>query len=294
MTTDRTLAFLGTGLMGAPIAGRLIKANYTVRVWNRSAEKVEPLKLQGATACATPAEAIKGCGIVCACLTDAAAVESVLFGKGGGVNAMEDGTLLIDFSTIGVEATRTLAQRLAATCRSEWLDCPVSGGVVGATEGGLIVFAGGSAEALRRAAPLLNQLAQRVTHVGRVGAGQATKLCNQLIVATNLVAIGEAITLAEKLGVDVRHLPSALAGGWADSKPLQIFGDRMAASEDPGPKVSHVGTMNKDIRAISAAAESVGLILRMLEAARDAYSDLMRRGLQGEDQPALMKLHREP
>jgi 3-hydroxyisobutyrate dehydrogenase/2-hydroxy-3-oxopropionate reductase len=166
-------------------------------------------------------------------------------------------TLVIDFSTIGPKTAREISQRVKAETGASWLDCPVSGGVVGASAGSLIVLAGGDSEDLRRAEPVLDAVSSKVTRMGGVGAGQAAKLSNQLIVSTNLVAIAEAMELGRALGVDVQHLPEALKGGFADSLPLQIFGPSMTP-EGEGLSAQVLSVMHKDVREIVTAAETSG------------------------------------
>jgi 3-hydroxyisobutyrate dehydrogenase-like beta-hydroxyacid dehydrogenase len=285
------VAFLGTGLMGAPMAARLIAAGYDVHLWNRSPQKMQPLLAAGATAHATQAGAVAGAEFVFVCLTDTAAVQEVLFEHAA--PSMNASSIVIDLSTIGVAATRDFARRLHEVCGAAWLDCPVSGGVAGARAGSLIVLAGGDEGVLERATPLLRHLAARVTRMGDVGAGQAAKLCNQLIVATNMVAIAEAIAVGRALNVDVARLPAALQGGFADSKPLQIFGPRMAAPSDPGPAVSELRTMHKDILTILGAAADVKLSLPLLREADSLYRQVVAAGLGTQDLPILMHLYRQ-
>ncbi len=292
MPAMNIVGFLGLGVMGEPMAARCRAAGLDLRVWNRSPGKAASLSDAGATACANPAEAARGAALLCLCLTDATAVEAVMFGADGAVGALAADALVIDFSTIGPAATRQLAERVKREAGASWLDCPVSGGVRGAVAGALTVFAGGSGGDLDRARAVLDTVSARVTHMGDIGAGQATKLSNQLIVSTTLLAIAEAIRLAERLGVDVASLPEALKGGFADSAPLQIFGPRMAASTDPGPAVSELLTMAKDIAAIRAAGDEVGVAMPLIENVARLYAQIVDAGFGHEDLPALMHLYR--
>ena len=290
---NTTAAFLGTGLMGAPMATRLVRAGFRTQVWNRSCEKAQALKPAGAIVCTSPAEAAADASFVCLCLTDAAAVEDVLFGQAALADALSDKSVVIDFSTIGVTSAEKLASRVMDRSGATWLDCPVSGGVAGAKAGSLVIFAGGEPAVLERATPLLNQLSARVTRMGGVGSGQAAKLCNQLIVTVNLIAIAEAISLGEALGVDVAQLPAALEDGFADSIPLRIFGPRMAALDDPGPIVGTIHTMQKDIEAILNEARDSRATVTLLEYVDSLYRRLLDAGLGSEDLPALMRLYRD-
>ena len=287
---SEVIAFLGTGLMGAPMAARLAAAAYDVRVWNRTAAKAAGIA--GAQPATTSRDAVAGAGIICLCMTDAQAIEAVLFGPDRTVDTLAAGALVIDFSTIGPAAARGLASRVAAVCGADWLDCPVSGGVAGAEAGRLVMLAGGTEAALARAAPLLAYLSKRVTRMGGVGAGQAAKLCNQLIVSAGLAAIAEAIGLGEALGVNVARLPEALAGGFADSLPLQLFGGRMAAAVDPGPRTGEIHTMAKDVATILAAASAEGAATPLSDRVAELYRRVIAEGHGGEDFPALTRLYR--
>lgn len=290
---NERIAFIGTGLMGQPMAARLLAGGQDVRLWNRSEAKLAPLIAAGGKAFATPGDAVDGATVVCLCLTDATAVEDLLFGAGAAAERLAHGAIIVDFSTIGPGATRDLAARVKAARGASWLDCPVSGGVAGAQAGTLAILAGGDAGAIDRVRPLLDLLSSRVTRMGDVGAGQAAKLCNQLIVATNMLAIAEAMHVGEALGIDLAQLPVALQGGFADSRPLQLFGPRMAPAADPGPPVSELRTMYKDIKAIRSGAADVGAGTPLLANVEAMWTRLIDAGHGGEDVPSLMRLYRE-
>lgn len=248
------IAFLGTGLMGAPMVARLLAGGFGVRVWNRSPDKLRPLVRLGAVPAPSPAETVDDAQMVCFCLTDGAALAELLFGPAELAQAMPHGAVIVDFSTIGPQATRSLASRLHDDRPDvAWIDAPVSGGVRGAETGELVVMCGGDEEALARVRPVLSVLAKRVCHLGSLGSGQAAKLCNQLIVSANIAAIAEALVLGREQGLDIATLPDALAGGWADSLPLQIIGSRMAAGIEDPPLVS-IATYVKDLALVMASA----------------------------------------
>ncbi|MDP6427080.1 MAG: NAD(P)-dependent oxidoreductase [Rhodospirillales bacterium] len=242
------LGFAGIGLMGAPMTARLIDAGYGVTVWNRTRAKIEPLLGKGATEAAGPAEVTERSEIVLICLTDADAAEAVVFGAGGISEAAAADKLLVDFSSIRPDRARAMAERLRGETGMGWIDAPVSGGVRGAEDGTLAILAGGAAEEIDRVRPVLATLSQRVTHMGPSGAGQVTKLCNQVIVGSAIATIAEAVRLAEASGVDATMLAEALAGGFADSQPLQIFAPRFAGRVTE-PLLGHVYTMLKDLDA---------------------------------------------
>ncbi|WP_312391219.1 NAD(P)-dependent oxidoreductase [Pseudomonas sp.] len=240
------LGFAGIGLMGLPMCRRLLAAGYPLTVWNRSPHKCAELVAAGARLAASPAELSQYSDMVLLCLADSSVVREVVFGEQGVAAGARHGQLLVDLSSLEPSATRAMAAELAARCGMAWLDAPVSGGTAGATAGSLAIMVGGAAQDLARARPVLMQLGQRVTHMGAVGAGQVTKACNQMIVACNALVIAEVVALAERSGVDASLIAEALAGGFADSKPLQILAPQMAASEFE-PVKWHVRTLLKDL-----------------------------------------------
>ncbi|HTV95122.1 MAG TPA: NAD(P)-dependent oxidoreductase [Steroidobacteraceae bacterium] len=286
----RTVGFLGVGLMGAPMARHLLSAGFRLRVWNRTRSKVAPLVEAGATAAPLPAEAADGADVLCLCVTDKRAVESILFGPGGAVGALRMPPLVVDFSTIGPTATLALAERLEHQRGTSWVDAPVSGGATGAEHRKLVIMCGGPPADVARLGPLFAAFSQRVTRVGELGAGQTLKLCNQLIVATNLVAISEAFKLASDSGLDLQAIPQALAGGFADSIPLQIFGPRMAQGTFT-PVLGELALMLKDLSAVEDLAGEHGSALPMTQAALEIYREAAKRGLIHEDLAALFKLY---
>lgn len=241
-----SLAFAGLGLMGVPMSRRLLAAGYPLTVWNRSAGKREQLAAEGARAVERPADLCADAEVVMLCLADTAAVREVVFGAGGIVEGARAGQVLVDFSSLEPAATREMAAELEARTGMRWVDAPVSGGTPGAEAGTLAIMAGGRAEDIERVRPILAHLGQRLTRMGDVGAGQVTKVCNQMIVACNALVIAEVVALAEKSGVDASLIAPALAGGFADSKPLQILAPQMALSQFE-PVKWHVRTLLKDL-----------------------------------------------
>ena len=245
-STLPSLAFAGLGLMGVPMTRRLLAAGYPLTVWNRSAGKRELLATEGAQAVETPAQLCADAEVVMLCLADTAAVREVVFGIGGIVESARAGQVLVDFSSLEPAATREMAAELEARTGMRWVDAPVSGGTPGAEAGTLAIMAGGRVEDIERVRPILAHLGQRLTRMGDVGAGQVTKVCNQMIVACNALVIAEVVALAEKSGVDASLIAPALAGGFADSKPLQILAPQMAESRFE-PVKWHVRTLLKDL-----------------------------------------------
>ena len=245
-TSLPALAFAGIGLMGLPMCRRLLAAGYPLTVWNRSPDKCAELVAAGARLANSPAELCAAADIVMLCLADTRAVRKVVFAADGIAQTAKPGQLLVDFSSVEPAATREMASELAQCSGMHWLDAPVSGGTPGAIAGSLAIMAGGREEDVERVRPVLAHLGQRLTRMGAVGAGQVTKVCNQMIVACNALVIAEVVALAERSGVDASLLAPALAGGFADSKPLQILAPQMAASQFE-PIKWHVRTLLKDL-----------------------------------------------
>jgi 3-hydroxyisobutyrate dehydrogenase len=245
-----SIGFIGLGDMGMPMARRLLSSGQEVLAWNRSSDKLAALVANGAIAASSPADMMARTDLIGLCLTSDQAVERVAWGPRGLFTAGFSGRKFIaDFSTGSPSAAISLAARAAARGTS-WIDVPVSGGVSAANNGTLVAFAGGEADAISALHALLTPLCDRVTHMGPSGAGQVTKLCNQMIVACNLLVIAETLSMARQAGVDVRALPAALKGGFADSLPLQIFGPRMAAHCFE-PRLGAIALMAKDVRLAS-------------------------------------------
>ncbi len=251
MIVDRhsKIAFLGMGLMGSRMATRLIQAGFDVAVWNRTATACDELIDSGASS--LELAHIGQYPVILSCLADDHAVASVYAQIEPYLQAQQ---VMVDFSSLSVKQTQILAQQ-AAQKQVVWIDSPVSGGTAGAEFGTLVIFAGGDAQTIQDLTLIYNVLSQRVTRMGETGTGQATKICNQLIVAANSTLIAEAVALARLAGVDTRLLAPALAGGFADSKPFQILAPRMA-SHSFEPVQWKVQTLSKDLNnAIQLATE---------------------------------------
>ena len=277
------LGFIGIGLMGKPMTLRLLAAGYKVAVWNRSKDKLVPVAAKGAIAKDSPAEVARFADIVMMCVTDQNSVKAVLFGPGGVAEGAPEGRIVIDFSSIAPKAAREYAAQLAVKGVG-YIDAPVSGGTVGAEVGTLAIMAGGKAEHIEFVRPLVAELASRFTRMGDSGAGQVTKLANQIIVASLFPVIAEALRLAEAAGVDAGRIPEALTGGFADSKPLQVFGPRMA-SRKYEPALGTVNVMLKDLLNAVAVAEEAGVPLPMARAAVERFRLLVADG-KGEGEPS--------
>lgn len=286
------IGFIGLGLMGAPMCQRLLAAGYSLTVWNRTPEKTLPLKSAGAHVADSIAELVEGSDVIMLCVTDTAAVESVVFANYGVIGSGSENKILIDFSSIDPAVTKRMAEQLHQVTGMHWIDAPVSGGVTGAEQGTLAVMAGGDESTLNQVRPILAHLSQRVTHMGPVGSGQVTKICNQMLVSCNVLVMAEAMALAEKSGVDASLIPTALQGGFADSIPLQLTGPRMAKSEFD-PVKWHVKTLLKDLN----MANTLSLNAQSATPMSGLGAEIMRlhasQGYSEKDPSTLVNLYRE-
>lgn len=266
------IGFIGTGLIGTPMVERLLECGLPVTVWNRTPAKAAALVSRGATLAPSAQALARDVDIVCLCLTNTQAVEAVVFGTGGLAAVLRAGQLVVDFSSIAPDATQQMAARLEQAHGAHWIDAPVSGGLPAARAGTLIIFAGGDTHDIARATPLFAAMSQRVTHMGGHGAGQLAKSCNQMIVACNLLVIAEMLGFAHTAGVDARRMPEALAGGFADSLPLKIFGPRMANHIDE-PRVGALATFRKDIEQVVRLADDYGATVPMSLRATQLFAE---------------------
>jgi 2-hydroxy-3-oxopropionate reductase len=252
---DDKVGFLGLGRMGWPMACRLQDAGAALRVWNRGAAKRDEARARGMAVAENPGAlgAEVGPGVVCLNLSDAEAVREVFAEM---KPTLATGTTIVDFGTTGHAETLELAAE-AARAGAAWIDAPVSGGEVGAQAGSLSLFCGGEEAAFARVAPLLAAVGRRVTRLGGTGAGQVAKLANQLIVAQTIDAVAQALRLAELAGLDPGALREALLGGFAESRILELHGDRMARRDFvPGGRSA---LQLKDVRLICRLAADLGL-----------------------------------
>lgn len=283
----RRIAFLGTGLMGAPMAGRLLDAGFDVTVWNRNSAKSAPLVGKGAKLVQTAAKAGENADIVITMLTDGPAVRDVLFEQGVAA-VLKKGSTVIDMSSISPDFAREHSKRLEATGVNH-IDAPVSGGVVGAQEGTLAIMAGGDEAVIASLADVFKPLG-RLTRVGPSGAGQLAKLANQQIVAVTIGAIAEAMVLVEKGGGSRAAFRDAIRGGFCESRILELHGKRMIDRNfEPG------GTSRiqlKDLNSILKTAGDLPLKLPLTETVREAFATFVEDGGGEKDHSALL-LHIE-
>lgn len=283
------VGFIGIGLMGLPLCRRLLAAGVDLAVWNRTAARCAPLQAAGARVAASPAALAASVDVVLLCVADAAAVSAVVEGPDGLLAAARDDLLVADHSSIAPDVTRALAARLAGA-GTRWIDAPVSGGVGGAERGDLVIMAGGDPDAIDRLRPLFAHYSQRVSRMGDVGAGQVTKVCNQLIVAANSLLIAETVALATRSGVDASLLAPALAGGFADSRPFQILAPRMAAHGFT-PVQWKVDTLLKDLGNALVLAGQSGSPVPMARLAEDLMRLHAGHGHGADDLSSVILLH---
>lgn len=285
MNFDRNIpiAFLGIGLMGRRMATRLIQAGFQVAVWNRTTPACDELIDIGAQA--LELSNIGEYPVILICLADDKAVQAVFEQIQPNLKAKQ---VIVDFSSLSVAATKKLAQA-AATHDVTWIDSPVSGGTAGAEQGTLVIFAGGDAQTITELTAIYNVLSQRVTRMGDTGTGQATKICNQLIVAANSALIAEAVALADRVGVDTTLLAPALAGGFADSKPFQILTPRMATHTFE-PVQWKVQTLSKDLNNAVTLANNVNLDIPVAQKALLQLQTHQKNGFAEKDLATMIQL----
>jgi len=231
------IGFIGLGIMGRPMAINLLEAGYQVVILDVGRGAVMEVADHGAEKAYTPADVAAKTDVVITMLPDSPQVEEVVLGPKGVIEGVRPGMLFIDMSTIAPATSKKIYQKMKEI-GVEALDAPVSGGDVGARKGTLSIMVGGSAEAFKRALPIFEVLGQNIVHIGEAGAGQVTKACNQIIVGMTIQAVAEALTLAKKAGVDLVKVRNALLGGFAQSRILDIHGQRIIEGNyQPGFKI---------------------------------------------------------
>jgi 2-hydroxy-3-oxopropionate reductase len=281
-TEPLSIAVLGIGMMGFPMARRLCEAGHRISAWNRSRAKAERLLPFGAQVFDRPADAVAQADIVVCLLEDGRVVEEVLFGLGT-TDGLRPGSLVIDMSSIQPRQARDHAARLAAL-GVHHLDAPVSGGTVGAEAGTLAIMAGGKPADFERALPVFASLG-RATHVGPHGSGQLAKLANQMIVGITIGAVAEALLLCEKGGADMGKVKQAISGGFADSRILQVHGQRMV--ERDFAKRAAVTVQLKDMRNALTTASEVGFDAPITGLFEQLFAQAAEHGLADLDHSAL-------
>jgi 3-hydroxyisobutyrate dehydrogenase len=284
------VGFAGLGTMGAAMAANLARAGFPLAVWNRTPGRAGPLVELGAGSMATPRELAAGSDAVVMCVSDTPDVEAVLFGPDGIVEGARAGLLVIDCSTIGPSATREFAVRLREHGVA-LVDAPVSGGSEGAQKATLTIMVGGDATDVQRATPILAAMGKTITHMGPVGAGQATKAVNQVIIAAGYLGVAEGIVLAMKAGLDPEKVVAALGGGAAGSWILANRSGRMIANEYP--LGFRIALHRKDLGIALELARETGAALPVASLAAQIENGLIAQGHGDDDNAALARAIRD-
>jgi 2-hydroxy-3-oxopropionate reductase len=283
------IAFLGLGIMGAPMAANLAKAGFGLTCWNRTASKAKPVREAGGKAAASPAECVEGADFILSILDSGPVVREVFF-ETGAHEQMKKGAVFIDMASIPPKMAQEHAAWLAEKGVGH-LDAPVSGGAVGAQEGSLAIMAGGAKSDFDKTekAGVWKPMG-RASYIGPAGSGQIAKLANQIMVAVNIAGVAQALLLASAGGAQPGQIPEALAGGHADSRVLQEHGRRMVKRDfRPGAPIRN---FVKDLNTVLATAGDLKVKLPIVEAVRDVFQDLYDKGLTQYDHSAFL-LHLE-
>jgi 2-hydroxy-3-oxopropionate reductase len=263
------LGFIGLGIMGKPMAGHLVAAGHTVPVFDVNSESIEELAGKGAMACGSSKEVAEKSDIIIIMVPDTPDVEAVLFGPAGVSEGVKKGSIVVDMSSISPLATKEFAQRLEAM-GVEMLDGPVSGGQVGAENAALSIMVGGKKEVFEKILPILELMGKNIVHIGPSGDGQTCKVANQIVVALTIEAVGEALLLAHKAGADPSKVRKALLGGFAQSRILDLHGERMInRSYAPGFRIR---LHQKDLNLALQTARELGVSLPNTATAQELFN----------------------
>ncbi|MCB9418591.1 MAG: NAD(P)-dependent oxidoreductase [Ardenticatenaceae bacterium] len=283
---QETIGFIGLGIMGQGMARNLLKAGFSVTVWNRTASRMEPLVEAGANAGQNPADVAAQSDIIITCVSDTPDVEAVILGENGVIHGGKAGSLVIDMSTISPQVTQAIAAKLAEK-GVQMLDAPISGGSEGAANGTLSIMVGGDAAQVERAMPAFQAMGKAITHVGANGAGQTVKLVNQILVVVNMLAVGEALLFAQAGGLDLEKTLEAVKAGAAGSWMLSNRGPQVINRDwRPGFMVD---LQQKDLRLALKAADEMGVPLLGTSTVFNLYRTLQAQGLGAEGNHALVK-----
>ncbi|BDP44404.1 2-hydroxy-3-oxopropionate reductase (plasmid) [Deinococcus aetherius] len=282
------IGFIGLGIMGLPMARNLIRAGYSLTVNNRGPEPEQQLAAEGAQVARTAREVAEQSDIVITMLPDSPQVEEVVLGENGVVEGLASGGLYIDMSSIAPSTARKVAEALKAK-GADSLDAPVSGGQVGAEGATLSIMVGGSEEGFARARPVFEAVGKNIVHIGGPGAGQVTKICNQIVVALTIQAVAEAMTLARKSGVDASRVREALLGGFAQSRILDLHGQRILDGNfKPGFRI-HLH--RKDLRLALEAGREQAVPLPATAGVAELMNSMIAQGMGDLDHSGLAALY---
>ncbi len=285
MSSSLKLGFVGLGIMGAPMAGHLMAAGHQLFLNTRSQVPAE-LTGAGATSCASPKEVAQHADIIFLMVPDTPDVEKVLFGENGIASGLSQGKIVVDMSSISPIETKVFAQKINALA-CDYLDAPVSGGQVGAKNAALTIMVGGDEAIFAKVKPLFDLMGKNINLVGANGAGQITKVANQIIVALNIEAVGEALVFAAKAGADPAKVRQALMGGFASSKILEVHGERMInRTFDPGFRIE---LHQKDLNLALNSARALGVSLPNTATAQELFNSCAAHGGKAWDHSAMVK-----
>ena len=278
------IGFIGLGIMGKPMASQVIKGGHDVFLFSRTAVPSELTEL-GGTACSSAVDVATAADIVILMVPDTPDVEKVLFGQDGIASSLSPGKTIVDMSSISPIATNEFAKKIQDFGCS-YVDAPVSGGEVGATNATLTIMVGATAQDFEKVKPIFELMGKNITHVGDVGAGQVCKVANQVIVALNIEAVSEALLLASKAGVDPERVRQALMGGFASSKILEIHGERMIKRTfNPGFRIE---LHQKDLNLALSTAKSLGVSLPNTSNAQELFNSCRAHGDHRKDHSAMV------
>lgn len=279
------IGWIGTGVMGISMAGHLLKNGFSVTCFNRTAARCDPLKSLGAIVAASPKEVAEKSDIVFTIVGYPSDVEAVISGKEGVLSGMREGGILVDMTT----STPSLARRLSDLARSKGifsLDAPVSGGDIGARNATLSIMCGGDASAVERVMPLFDLMGKNINHMGAAGAGQHTKMCNQLLIASNMMGVAEGLMYAKHAGLDQEKVISAVSTGAAGSWSLSNLGPRMLKRDfAPGFAINH---FVKDLNIAQEEANAMGIDMPGLAASKRLYETLQKNELGDRGTQAIL------
>jgi 2-hydroxy-3-oxopropionate reductase len=279
------VGFIGLGIMGRPMAGHLLAAGHELHVHSRKPAPQELLD-RGAVQCGSGKEVAQRADVIVTMLPDTPDVAAVLFGPGGVAEGLSQGKIVVDMSSISPMETKAFARRVNELgCR--YLDAPVSGGEVGAKNAALTIMVGGPEDTFEKVKPLFQAMGKNITRVGENGDGQTCKVANQIIVALNIEAVGEALLFASKMGADPAKVRQALLGGFAASRVLEVHGERMLKRTfDPGFRIE---LHQKDLNLALANARQVGLALPNTATAQELFNACAARGGRKWDHSAMVR-----
>ena len=279
------LGFVGLGIMGKPMAGHLVKAGYRVHVYDTNPAPVKELVAAGAVACGNSKEVAQKSDIIFIMVPDTPDVEAAIFGPKGVAEGLKPGAIVVDMSSISPIATKDFAKRLAAMC-VKMLDAPVSGGQVGAQNATLSIMVGGEVNVFERIKPYFERMGKNIVHICDNGAGQTCKVANQIVVALTIEAVAEALLFASKAGADPGKVRAALLGGFAQSRILDLHGERMIQRKfDPGFRIR---LHQKDLNLALQAARSMELCLPNTSTTQELFNAVAAQGDSELDHSALV------